>query len=156
MLTKSKTVDAKNQNDANFISDVEINANVVNECGRTLLGGNMDIGENTETALAANEVTQVTKGSKVQITVDQRNANGTGPFTCDLDQTSNANGISGQIPLDVQQGNAKDATGQVTITATMPNDLACIGGQSTLFMYPVSNVCPTTQVLTGNLNSLDR
>lgn len=128
MLTPA-TVDPTNQNDANFISNAEITANVVNECGRTLAAGNIDIGENTENALAAGNVTKVTKGSKVQITVDQRNANGTGPFTCDMDQTSNANGATGQTPLDTQQGTAKSATGQVTLTVTMPSDMACTGGQ---------------------------
>lgn len=121
-------VDSTNQNDANFISDAEINANVVNECGRTLAAGNIDIGENTENALAVGNVTKVTKGSKVQITIDQRNANGTGPFTCDMDQTSNANGLTGQTALDTQQGTATSATGQVTLTVTMPADMACNGG----------------------------
>lgn len=124
------TVQSGNTADANFISDEEISKNVVNECGRTLLGGNMDIGENTENALAAGNVTKVTKGSKVKITIDQRNANGTGPFTCDMDQTGNAI-ATGQIPLTVDQGTAKDATGQVTLTATMPANMACIGCKCT-------------------------
>lgn len=121
-------MDSKNTNDANFISDTEITANVVNECGRTLAAGNIDIGENTENALAAGDITKVTKGSKVTITVDQRNANGTGPFACDMDQTSNSNGVTGQTPLDVTQDNASGGTGQTTLTVTMPSDMACTGG----------------------------
>lgn len=121
-------VDSKNTGDANFISDTEITANVVNECGRTLAAGNIDIGENTENALAAGDITKVTKGSKVQIAIDQRNANGTGPFTCDMDQTSNSNGVSGQTPLTVAQDNASGGTGQTTLTVTMPSDMACTGG----------------------------
>lgn len=93
--------------DANFISAAELSANVVNECGRTMVGGNIDIGENTENALAANQVTQVTKGSTVTMTINAVNETGQGPFTCDLDPTSNALGTSGQTPLDVQQGNAQ-------------------------------------------------
>lgn len=89
----------------------------------------MDIGENTENALAAGNVTKVAKGSKVKITIDQRNANGTGPFTCDMDQTGNAL-ATGQVPLTVDQGTAQSATGQVTLTATMPKDMACIGCKS--------------------------
>lgn len=134
MLTQA-TVDSTNQNDANFISNTEINANVVNECGRTLAAGNIDIGENTENALAAGNITKVTKGSKVQITVDQRNANGTGPFACDLDPTSNANGLTGQTALVTTQGNANGGTGQMTLTVTMPSDLACTGGQFSM-PYP--------------------
>lgn len=125
MLTYS-VVDSNNANDANFISDAEISANVVNECGRTLVGGNIDIGENTENALAAGNVTQVTKGSKVKITIDQRNANGTGPFTCDMDLTGNAI-ATGQTALQVAQGTSKSTTGQTTLTVTMPSDMACQG-----------------------------
>lgn len=86
----------------------------------------MDIGENTEIALAAGAVTKVTKGSKVKVTIDQRNANGTGPFTCDMDFTSNAI-ATGQTPLTVDQGTAQSATGQVTLTVSTPKDMACKG-----------------------------
>lgn len=126
ILTQDITVDTKNSNDANFISDTEINANVVNECGRTLAAGNIDIGENTENALAANQVTQVKKGSKVTITMDQVNANGTGPFACDLDLTSNANGLTGQTALTTTESDSKN--GQTTLTVTLPKDMACAGG----------------------------
>lgn len=100
-------MDPKNPADANFISAAEVTANVVNECGRTMAGGNIDIGENTENALAAKQVTQVTKGSTVTMTINAVNATGQGPFTCDLDPTSNALGTTGQTPLNVQQGNAQ-------------------------------------------------
>ena len=51
------------------ISPAEIAANIVNECGRTELDGNIDIGENTENALAAGAVTQVKAGSTVDVTI---------------------------------------------------------------------------------------
>lgn len=86
----------------------------------------MDIGENTENALAAGNVTKVKTGSKVKITIDQRNANGTGPFTCDMDETGN--GIAtGQTVLAVTQGTSKSTTGQLTLTATMPSNMTCKG-----------------------------
>ncbi|KAK2606793.1 hypothetical protein N8I77_005519 [Diaporthe amygdali] len=127
-------VNAKDPADANFISTAELTANVVNECGRTLSGGNIDIGENTENALAAKQVTQVTKGSTVTMTINQVNATGSGPFTCDLDPTSNALGTSGQTPLTVAQGNAKDTTGEMQIKVTLPKDMACTGSSQ-------GNVC---------------
>jgi hypothetical protein len=104
-------------------------ANIVNECGRTLAGGNIDIGEQTEIALAAGGVTQVKNGSDVTVTISQRDASGVGPFTCDLDLTSNANGVSGQTPLTVTQDNASSGTGDVAIKVAMPADLACTGGR---------------------------
>jgi len=50
------------QQDTTIIRDAEINANIVNECGRTELSGNIDVGEETENALSAKAVTQVTAG----------------------------------------------------------------------------------------------
>lgn len=69
------------QQDATLIRDAEIESNVVNECGRTEIGGNIDVGENTENALAAGQVTQVKSGSTITMTIHQVNADGAGPYT---------------------------------------------------------------------------
>ncbi|KAG8164429.1 hypothetical protein KVR01_006347 [Diaporthe batatas] len=119
--------------DANFIAQAEVVANVVNECGRTMAGGNIDIGENTETALAANQVTQVSKGSTVTMTINTVNETGQGPFSCDLDQTSNALGANGQTALDVQEGKV-NGNGEMQLKVTLPQDLACTGSSQ-------GNVC---------------
>ncbi|KAK5632081.1 hypothetical protein RRF57_007795 [Xylaria bambusicola] len=126
-------VQSKNPNDANFISDVEITTNVVNECGRTLQGGNIDIGENTENALAAGQVTQTTAGGNVKVFIKQVNQLGSGPFTCDMDQTSNSNGVSGQTPLTVRESQPSQ-DGVITLRVAMPNDMKCIGAST-------GNVC---------------
>ncbi|KAI9167844.1 hypothetical protein HJFPF1_03983 [Paramyrothecium foliicola] len=128
--SKALFVEINNPADANFISQEELVANVVNECGRTLLRGNIDIGEQTEIALAAGEVTQVTNGSTVDVTISQRTPEGAGPFTCDMDLTSNGNGIFGQTPLQVTQGNANGGTGDLTIQVALPADMACIGAST--------------------------
>ncbi|EPE33044.1 hypothetical protein GLAREA_06056 [Glarea lozoyensis ATCC 20868] len=128
-VSKGLQVDPNDPTDANFISLAEVTANVVNECGRTLQGGNIDIGENVENALVANEVTSVKKGSDVLVTIRQDNANGTGPFTCDMDQTENSLG-AGQTPLTVKEGAAGSGTGNLTLTVTMPADMACIGAST--------------------------
>lgn len=116
-------MDATNKADANFISDAEISANIVNECGRTLAGGNIDIGEMEENALAANAITQVTKASTVTMTIDQVNTNGTGPYTCDMDQQGNTL-ATGQTKLVVKESDSGTTT---TLKVTMPKDMACIG-----------------------------
>lgn len=115
-------------NDANIINLEEITTNVVNECGRTLLGGNIDIGENTENQLIAKTVTSVSAGSKVDVAINQVDANGAGPYTCDLDLKGNANGFNGQTPLDVTEKAA--VNGVINLSVTMPADMACIGGKS--------------------------
>ncbi|KUJ21439.1 uncharacterized protein LY89DRAFT_577416 [Mollisia scopiformis] len=120
------------QSDANIINSQEIAENAVNECGRTLLAGNIDIGENTEDQLLNKTVTSVTKGSTVSVTLNQVNADGAGPYTCDLDPTGNADGTSGQLNLTMTEKDAGDGT--TTLTLTMPSDLACIGSSA-------GNVC---------------
>jgi Egh16-like virulence factor len=119
------------QTDANIINAAEINANVVNECGRTLLAGNIDIGQNTEDQLLNKTVTSVTKGSKVAVTIRQGSADGAGPYTCDMDLTSNGDGVSGQTNLTVKETDSSD--GNITLSVTMPSDMACIGG---MFPFP--------------------
>lgn len=115
--------------DANFMSDAEIGANVVNECGRTLLAGNIDIGEQTENQLAAKQVTQVASGGTVAVTIDQANSNGTGPYACDLDLTSNANGLTGQTALKVTQDTTAGSTGSLNLKVALPTDMKCVGGK---------------------------
>jgi hypothetical protein len=48
------------------------------------------VGENTENALAAGTVTQVQSGTELTVTIHQVNADGAGPYVCDMDPTSNA------------------------------------------------------------------
>lgn len=114
-----------NNSDANIINNQEITDNVVNECGRTLLSGNIDIGTETETQLAAKTVTSVTKGSTVQMQIAQGSADGAGPYTCDMDQTSNSI-ATGQTNLTVKETDG--GNGLINLAITMPADMACVGG----------------------------
>ncbi|KAH8204567.1 hypothetical protein TruAng_001196 [Truncatella angustata] len=120
------------KSDANIINVNEITTNVVNECGRTLLAGNIDIGEQTEIQLSNKTVTQVTAGSKVDITIAQLDTDGAGPYTCDLDQASNVQGATGQTNLTVAEKDGGDGT--IKLTATLPADMKCIGAST-------GNVC---------------
>ncbi|TVY84926.1 hypothetical protein LSUE1_G002973 [Lachnellula suecica] len=116
------------QADANVINSKEITANVVNECGRTLLAGNIDIGGNTEDQLVAKTVTSVTKGGNVLVTINPLDGNGAGPYTCDLDQTSNSLG-TGQTNVTVKETDGAN-NGNITLSVTMPADLACSGAST--------------------------
>ncbi|KAI4860698.1 GEgh16 protein [Hypoxylon rubiginosum] len=122
-------VDPDDSADANFISQTEIVTNVVNECGRTLQAGNIDIGASTEDALAADQVTQVTKGSSVQVTIREVNQTGAGPYTCDMDPTGNSIGATGQTNLTTTESKP-DKNGDITLKVAMPKDLACIGSST--------------------------
>lgn len=79
--------------------------------------------------MAGGDVTKVSKGSTVKVKVNQVNSNGTGPYTCDLDETSNASGTSGQVALDVTDGSA-DSSGAMTLQVALPKDMACTGCKS--------------------------
>ncbi|KAK3313070.1 hypothetical protein B0H66DRAFT_385205 [Apodospora peruviana] len=122
------------QLDATIIRDAEIDANIVNKCGRTQLAGNIDIGENTENALAEGAVTQVKAGSQITVTIHQVNADGAGPYVCDLDETSNSGLISQNLTVTnnvpgangLSQAKAQD----FNITVTMPDNLSCTGAST--------------------------
>jgi len=118
--------------DANVINPSEIAQNVVNECGRTLLAGNIDIGTVTEAQLLNKTVTSVTKGGNVDVTINQLDENGKGPYSCDMDLTSNADGTSGQTNLTVKE---TDAGGVTKLSVTMPKDMACVGGSSLALLF---------------------
>ncbi|RCI11829.1 hypothetical protein L249_7154 [Ophiocordyceps polyrhachis-furcata BCC 54312] len=123
------------QQDTTIIRDAEIKQNIVNECGRTQLNGNIDVGENTEKAIAAKAVTQVQSGGQVQLTLHQVNADGAGPYVCDLDENSNSGTISpknvtvlNNVPGDNGLSLAK--TQQFNMTIQLPADLQCTGAST--------------------------
>jgi len=124
-------VDLTGANDANIINKTEITDNITNECGRTLLAGNIDIGQNTETLIANKSLASTTKGGKIAVTILQGGATGAGPYTCDVDQTSNSLG-SGQTNVTVAETDG--TTGTINLELTMPTDLACVGAST-------GNVC---------------
>jgi hypothetical protein len=79
-------------------------------------------------------VTSVTKGSTVQVTLHQVNADGAGPYVCDLDATSNAGvaftnlTVTNNVPGANGLSQAKEQDFNMTIQ--MPSDLACTGGST--------------------------
>ncbi|KAF7525226.1 hypothetical protein G7054_g11140 [Neopestalotiopsis clavispora] len=155
-------VDLTDPNDFNIIRTAEISSNVVNQCGRTVAGGNIDVGAKTEDALANGAVTSVTAGSSVKVTMSVNSTTDTN-FTCDLDPQGNVAGATGQTaltqktantntsknsgknnkgsnrklvvrhPLFVRAKNSASAN-TMTLTVDMPTDLSCIGASA-------GNVC---------------
>jgi hypothetical protein len=122
------------QQDATIIRDSEITQNIVNACGRTEINGNIDIGEQTENELAAGRMTTVSSGSVMKVTIHQVNADGAGPFECDMDETSNAQTtltplkVTNNVPgaLGLSQEKEKD----FQINVQMPDKFNCIGAST--------------------------
>jgi hypothetical protein len=122
------------QQDATIIRDSEIKANIVNACGRTEIAGNIDIGEQTENELAAGRMAQVSGGSMLAVTIHQVNADGAGPFECDMDETSNAVTtftplkVSNNIPGSFGLSQAKEK--DFVINVQMPDKFNCLGAST--------------------------
>ena len=72
------------------------------------------------------------------VTIHQVNADGAGPYTCDLDQTSNAGVISQNLTVTNNvpgvNGLSQAKTQDFNITVKMPDNLACTGAST-------GNVC---------------
>ncbi|KAK8090524.1 hypothetical protein PG994_000029 [Apiospora phragmitis] len=119
------------QLDTNLIREAEIDANLVNLCGRNQLIGNIDIAYHTENAIAQGAVTQVKKGSEITIMMHQVNADGAGPYECDIDEGSNSSLMVKKLTMinnvpgvnGVSQAMVKD----FNIMAKMPDDVNCYG-----------------------------
>lgn len=133
-LARNCTTISPCQQDSTIIRDSEITQNIVNSCGRTEINGNIDVGEQTENELAANRVTQVSGGTVMTVTIHQVNADGAGPYECDLDETSNA--ATKFTPLKVAN-NVPGANGlsqakeqDFTINVAMPDNFNCIGAST--------------------------
>ncbi|KAI4698920.1 hypothetical protein J4E81_005532 [Alternaria sp. BMP 2799] len=122
------------QQDATIIRDSEIKQNIVNACGRTEIAGNIDIGEQTENELAAGRMAQVSGGSMLAVTIHQVNADGAGPFECDMDETSNAVTtftplkVSNNIPGSFGLSQAKEK--DFVINVQMPDNFNCLGAST--------------------------
>jgi len=133
-LARNCTTISPCQQDTTIIRDAEITANIVNECGRTELTGNIDVGENTENQLAAGTVTQVKAGTQMTVTIHQVNADGAGPYACDLDEQSNAGILSQNLTVTNNvpgvNGLSQAKTQDFNITVTMPKSFTCTGGST--------------------------
>ncbi|EHA48719.1 hypothetical protein MCOR27_005616 [Pyricularia oryzae] len=122
------------QQDTPIIREAEIKANIANFCGRTQLNGNIDAGEESENALAAKKVTAVKPGTVISMTIHQVNADGAGPYICDLDEASNVGAnlknlsVTDNVPG--ANGLSQVRAQQFVMKITMPQDLNCIGGST--------------------------
>ncbi|KAF2125507.1 hypothetical protein P153DRAFT_348739 [Dothidotthia symphoricarpi CBS 119687] len=133
-LARNCTTISPCQQDSTIIRDSEIKQNIVNACGRTEIAGNIDIGEQTENELAVKRVTKVSGGSVLAVTIHQVNADGAGPYECDMDETSNATTdftpltVSNNIPGANGLSQAKEQ--DFVINVQMPDKFNCIGAST--------------------------
>ncbi|KAK6829662.1 hypothetical protein PG987_010246 [Apiospora arundinis] len=122
------------QQDSTIIRDAEIKANIVNECGRNEIEGNIDIGEKTENAIAAGAVTEAGPGQELTVTLHQVNADGAGPYACDLIEQGNTGIITQNLTV---KNNVPGANGfsqekfkDFEMTVVMPQKFDCTGAST--------------------------
>lgn len=75
-IARNCTLISPCQQDTGIIRDAEISANTTGVCGRTELDGNIDISTSVETAIATDDVTQVSDGTTLTVTIHQVNQDG--------------------------------------------------------------------------------
>ncbi|KAI9190075.1 hypothetical protein H9P43_001508 [Blastocladiella emersonii ATCC 22665] len=120
------------QQDASIIRDGEI-ADGGSPCGRTLGGGNNDIASGMSAMKAElGGLPMVAPGQPLTLTVHQINADGAGPYTCDISTT--ASGTDFQ-PLQVMQNlpgqrgrNRATNTTPQPLMVMIPQNAQCTGG----------------------------
>jgi hypothetical protein len=77
---------------------------------------------------------QVSSGSMLAVTIHQVNADGAGPFECDMDETSNA--VTTFTPLKVSNnvpgsfGLSQEKEKDFVINVQMPNNFNCLGAST--------------------------
>ncbi|KAL8393232.1 hypothetical protein RB595_003140 [Gaeumannomyces hyphopodioides] len=131
-LARNCTTPSPCQQDATIIRQGEISAKIVDVCGRTEQAGSIDIKTETEKAVKSGALAKVTGGTTVTMDVHQVNADGAGPYVCDVDQTGNGQFVEMTVTDNIPGANGLSTakTEQFQMKATMPNDLKCTGGST--------------------------
>ncbi|KLU88678.1 MAS3 protein [Magnaporthiopsis poae ATCC 64411] len=129
-LARNCTVPSPCQRDATIIRQGEIAAGVVGVCGRTEGTGSIDIKSETQKAIDSGALARVKGGTTITMDVHQVNADGAGPFVCDVDQDGSGNFTPITITQDVPGANglSQAKTAQFQMKAVMPDNLSCTGG----------------------------
>ena len=135
------------QQDTTIIHDAEIAANILNECGRTELTGNIDVGESTENQLATGTLMTMTIH---QVNLDAENymvkvnTDRAGPYIYDLDQLSEYPTDFCSYALTVP-GNAGIISQNLTVTYHVPgvNSLSKAKTQTSTSLSPAIKLACT-------------
>ncbi|KAI9224113.1 hypothetical protein BC828DRAFT_374308 [Blastocladiella britannica] len=127
------------QQDTSIIRDREIASGRTGPCGRTLGGGNNDIAAGVQSLMTdLGGLPMVAAGQPLTMTVHQINADGAGPYRCDLSADGTGTDF---VPMQVGQNlkgllgiNPRTSVTDQPLEVTMPAGLKCTGG-------PNGNMC---------------
>ncbi|GAA5867020.1 hypothetical protein JCM8547_008411 [Rhodosporidiobolus lusitaniae] len=124
------------QQDTSIIRDREIANGEVGACGRTKLGGPVDIAAEMAKVMAAGVPTAAADGT-VTMTLHQVNQDGAGPFDVEVDPTGTGTGdfqpmeVTQQVPgrdIPVVGSFSRAKATDFPLTAQLPAGMGCTGG----------------------------
>ncbi|KAJ0144263.1 hypothetical protein CTA2_1181 [Colletotrichum tanaceti] len=135
--------------------------------GQTTGGGENDIEAGTRQIMATTgqQLPQIKAGGSLDLTVHQVNADGGGPYTCDINADATASSWQDiQVPLTVPGQNSRNRAGAITdhpVKVTIPDGQTCTGnvaGQANVCLVrcmnaagqgPFGGVVPVQMVQNG-------
>jgi len=118
------------QTDSSIIRDREVASGKASACGRTLAGGTNDIADDLRQSEMAG-LASIGPDGKVRMTLHQVNADGGGPYACDVDASATgtmfmAMTVETNVPGKNSRSRAKAS--EFPIVANMPPGMNCSGG----------------------------
>ncbi|KAI9190295.1 hypothetical protein H9P43_001728 [Blastocladiella emersonii ATCC 22665] len=120
------------QTDTSIIRDGEIRSGRAGPCGRTIAGGNNDMAGVAKIAQEMGGLPQVAPGMPLTLTVHQINADGAGPFACDVSMDGTGNDFQQvQVAQNVRGILGTNPAGNKSphdLVVMMPASMQCTGG----------------------------
>ncbi|KAI9146200.1 hypothetical protein BKA69DRAFT_3125 [Paraphysoderma sedebokerense] len=127
------------QKDTSIIRGAEVGSGKASACGRTLGGGMIDMESGVSKMIAQwGELPEIAPGSTVTLEVHQVNADGAGPFACQIDAQGTGENfqfleVTRNVP-GLLSLNPKGSVQNHPLEVSIPADINCSGG-------PNGNMC---------------
>ncbi|KAH8110391.1 hypothetical protein DFH11DRAFT_1514409 [Phellopilus nigrolimitatus] len=118
------------QQDTSIIRDNEVSSGKAGACGRTLAGGNNDVTTQLNAAVSAGLPSASADGT-VSMTLHQVNADGAGPYTCEVSTDATGANFAAMTVTTNVPGKNSLSTAKATdfpLVAQMPAGATCTGG----------------------------
>lgn len=118
------------QLDTAVIREGDIMNGIASPCGRTLIGGPIDMDKALEKAEDGG-LPDVGKEGMIRLVAHQVNADGGGPYSCAVDYTASGNNfepVDMEVNLPGQNGRSDARSIDLPIVAKMPPGATCTGG----------------------------
>ncbi|KAI9146197.1 hypothetical protein BKA69DRAFT_2780 [Paraphysoderma sedebokerense] len=121
------------QQDTSIIRNREIASGKTDACGRTIASGALNVKSEVSTMMAdMGELPEIVPGKTTTLTIHQVNADGAGPYNCEIDPTGTGNSFQSlKVTKNVPGIFGLSLRGSKTdfpLTVQVPQNIACSGG----------------------------